>query len=164
MKKLNFETSKGKFVVVDLPNSTHFLKHKGYIVQSCTDKLDLLIKCNKIDNGDTNGFWYIGNTTNEYVLKDITEQQASEVVDSEYNPSNYGEYKPSAIHRLHSIITSNGYYLFENPYETEPTITNGDYDNNGFGDIDKYQFKKDHKEWKEAQDKTFFNPIIFKLV
>ena len=120
MKKINLETSKGKFIVVDIESDKDI-----YDIQS---KFGYLLK-------DFCDWTY---------LKDITEQQASDIVEYKYNQSNYGQYNPTAIHRLHSLITSNGYYLFDNPYT----------------DAQKYSESK----YFEAQDKIFYNPIIFKLV
>lgn len=123
MKKINFETSKGKFVVVDIKEFDNIGVSRIGI--------------------DINGIFFSG-AKGIIQLKKITEQQASEIVDSEYNQSKYGQYEPNAIHRLYSIITSNGYHLFENPYT----------------DAQKYSESK----YFDAEDKTFYNPIIFKLV
>ncbi len=148
MKKLNFETSKGKFVVVDIESDKDI-----YDIQS--------------------NFGYLLKDFCDWIyLKDITEQQASEIVDYEvenveiqgggfYNTIyNYekGDFQlgNSQIDSLYSLITSNGYYLFENPIQYIPDkITNSHTNLDSQDLIMKYY---------DAKDKTFFNPIIFKLV
>lgn len=143
MKKLNFETSKGKFVVVDEKEFTVF--------NQCTVD-DKWIVDGEIYDYNSHSF-----------LKDITEQQASEIVEEYFSTTTneidgYFDYRDDTqtdcpIESVHSLITSNGYYLFENP--------NGVQYSKGFdGESDYRSFIN----WKEAQDKTFFNPIIFKLV
>jgi len=38
----------------------------------------------------------------------------------------------------------------------EPDFMSGDYDDNGHGDVDKHQYKKDLKEWNEARERVLF--------
>lgn len=117
MKKFEFETSKGKFLLVD---------EKDYPV------FHVMI--------ETNGF-------NFYSLKEITEEQASEIVDANmfFNGILVKDiiYK-TAIESLHSLLKSKGIHLFENPYDG----------------ILKLEFPTPY--WI-AEQKTFYNPYIFKL-
>lgn len=100
MKKLEFKTSKGSFMLVDS------IEIEG-------------IK-----------------------LSEITEEQASEIVDKKIGYKNYLESTDvisnyscvTATKSLHSLIKSKGAYLYENPHNTV-----------------------------EAEQKTFYNPVIFKL-
>lgn len=112
MKKFEFETSKGKFVLVD-----------GYVE-------------NGID------------------LKQITEQQASEIVHNKHPISggfvNYFESTSlitsyscfSAIQSLHSLLKSKGVHLFKNPFLDFETLD---------------------PSAVYAEQNTFYNPHIFKL-
>ena len=38
----------------------------------------------------------------------------------------------------------------------KPDFFSGEYDDNGYGDVDKYQYKLDLKEYKKAQEKVLF--------
>lgn len=118
MKKLEFETSKGRFVIVD---STTLDKVSG---QALVDEY-----------GD-----YI-------ILSEITEEQASEIVFRIGHHSN-DHLIPSAKQILHSLLKSKGIYLFENPY--------GEW----FSD---FKNANDELDWQLAEQKTFYNPYIFKL-
>lgn len=90
-------------------------------------------------------------------LSEITEEQASEIVDCpfelevvEYAILVYKDYEdsentyPSSIDSLYSLLFSKGIHLYENPLNIGTSIE----------DYDKY---------KEAEQKTFYNPYIFKL-
>ncbi len=172
MKVKEFKTSKGEFVLVDLPNAIHVMKHNGYIVQSCSSKLDCLNKCNRIDNGDVKGFLYIGNTEGDFKLSDITEQQAIEIVDSRFifqtqyikdmlhcyldYENNDWVYK-EALPSLHSLIKSKGIYLYENP------LGNLKVYKKNFKGHDMF-YSNYTAKWQEAEQKTFYNPYIFKKI
>lgn len=68
-------------------------------------------------------------------LKNITEEQASEVMDEfEYHPI-------SCKDQLVFLIKSKGIHLFNNPY-------------NGWKNTDDFD---------DAEEKTFYNPILFKI-
>lgn len=121
MKKLEFETSKGRFVIVD-----------GVGEDFAMDLTHMII-CDE---------WFVK-------LSEITEEQASEIVDysilkNMYASYNYGfctnsyVYK-TAIESLHSLLKSKGIYLYKNP---APLL---------------------HHTRLEAEQKTFYNPYIFKL-
>lgn len=137
MKALEFETSKGRFVLVD--NN-----------QDDESVIDFL---KKVD---------YGSYMNRIKLSEITEKQASDIVDDPvkfFNPTNpycaedvvYINYTSgtgfwTAIESLHSLFKSKGIYLFENPY--------------------KEKQDKDLETWYEEtwyEQKTFYNPYIFKL-
>lgn len=104
MKKFEFETSKGKFVLVDRDNEV-------------IEELKYFCK--------------------QYILKQITEQQASEIVDS---IDSQVSFKTS----LNILLKSKGVYLFENPLKIGTS-------------------KQDYTHFKEAEQNTFYNPYIFKL-
>lgn len=126
MKVLEFETSKGKFRVVD---------EKDYMV------FHLMIT--------ENGFDCIE-------LKAITEEQAREIVDKNIGYKNYLKSNDliinfscvTAINSLNSLLKSKGIHLFENPLGSHETAL------------------KRHLltgTWQEQEQKTFYNPYIFKL-
>lgn len=75
MKKIEFETSKGKFLV-----------------------------CDAVENA---------NIHTGISLKEITEEQASEIVGIEINMNHSANHN---IMQLHSILKSKGIHLFYNPY------------------------------------------------
>lgn len=129
MKKLEFETSKGAFFMVDA------------------------IERKNLHNG--------------IFLKQITEEQASDIVDESFNAYHehsfvyYGNevvggcYIVTAIESLHSLLKSKGIHLFENPVPQPEFII----DNFGNGGICESWVK----EFQEQEEKTFYNPVIFKL-
>lgn len=104
MKVLEFETSKGSFLVVDAINNANI--HTGT------------------------------------KLLEITEEQASEIVSSLVKDDNGNK---SYIHTLHSLLKSKGIHLYNNPLQTA------------------YQFDQSVYEYHQAEQKTFYNPYIFKL-
>lgn len=92
-------------------------------------------------------------------LPDITENEWKVVVDDYdngyfYYPDGYKDTCDTATESGLSLLQANEVY-FDNPFGDEPKITSGEYDDNGFGDIDKYQFKRDLKSWQEAQSKVW---------
>ncbi|AXF52600.1 MAG: hypothetical protein [Caudoviricetes sp.] len=156
MKKLNFETSKGKFVVVDMP------EHKGKAIA-------VALLCNSnFGEKEFKDSTYLG------YISELTEQQASEIVEEYFSTTTneidgYFDYRDDTqtdcpIESLHSIFELNGYYLFENPYGKEypeiPIIEGS----SRHKQIIEFSFENQQRKWKEAQGKIFFNPIIFKLV
>lgn len=146
MKKLEFETSKGRFLVVDMvidiwtsedeKSSTLHLEGEVYQVMSC-------IK-----------------------LAEITEEQASDIVDKVMNEQHFQNYNfksyndrwvKTAIESLHSLLKSKGLHLFKNPLQSsKPTADLAFYDN-------VKDAKLIYNKWKESEQKTFYNPYIFKL-
>lgn len=144
MKKLEFSTSKGEWLLVD--DDEHGL---------ITDKE----QANRLINA-----WGTDNVERDLdrlelicKLSDITEEQASDVVDSEYvdfiDKYLYRDYKSknakevfndnlSAIESLHSLIKSKGVNLFENPWRD-------------CGDDDVVNFEN---------KQTFYNPYLFKKI
>lgn len=135
MKKLEFETSKGKWVLID---------------GSDLPKVDKII---------------VENDTNFIKLSDITEEQASEIVQMTWISDNINlcEFKnydtngngslSSSIESLHSLIESKGVHLFENPYENSTDL------NSSF-----FSMQEDFNKEKEAEEKTFYNPYLFKVI
>ena len=89
MKKLEFETSKGRFVLVDNNQYNEAV-------------IDFLKKVN------------YGSYMNRIKLSEITEEQASEIVGFQY--MDYMS-KPTAIESLKSLLKSKGIHLFVNPYK-----------------------------------------------
>ncbi len=45
---------------------------------------------------------------------------------------------------------------------TYPDFFDGSYDDNGFGDVDTYQYKKDSKEYQQAKEKVLFEGFELK--
>lgn len=139
MKKLEFETSKGNFVLLDVDyNSMTFVR----ILDTCTACL---------------GSEEIFDYTESFKLSEITEEKASEVVDDkegnsftdyEVDPTeNEGYYyKHTAIESLQSLIKSKGIHLYENPYKD-------------VGLMPSYE----QKLYRDANYLTFYNPYLFKL-
>ncbi len=123
MKKLEFETSKGRFLLID---------------QEPCGKV-ILPSCSHIEIGR---------------LKQITEEQASDIVDlfNLYPKNHYQDYErlecgySSSIISLHSLLRSKGIYLFKNPYPDAGLIPSAG-----------------QQLYREAELKTFYNPVIFKL-
>ena len=72
-------------------------------------------------------------------------------LDDEHD-EDYFEFAKEAII---SAVESKGFYWLENPIE-KPIE-----DNFNLGDIHSGFFHKKHKEWYEAEAKTFKNPLIF---
>lgn len=103
---------------------------------------------------------------NQYGIKlsEITEEQASEIVDEfKYHPTlikkvfidylNGDFYIDTAIESLHSLLKSKGIHLFENPIDLEEQLDcNCDM-----------CYQKLEDAFNEAEQKTFYNPYIFKL-
>lgn len=132
MKKLEFETNKSRFVIVDNKDFPKSLDDYSFYIE---EKL------------------LIGGIK----LSEITEEQASDIVDEPvkfFNPTNpycvedvvYIDYTSregfwTAIESLHSLLESKGVHLFKNPYIS----------------------KINPLEYKEAKEKTFYNPYIFKI-
>lgn len=132
IKKLEFETSKGRFVVEEAND-----KNLGRVL-----------------------------------LKYITEEQASEIVDSLYTKeycqsvgvrnlysSCTGSYKHlNPIEALHSLIKSKGWYL-EN---REPRFS--PYDPRSKTGLHEWSEKDEvDRQWQQAESRTFHNPVIFKI-
>ena len=89
-------------------------------------------------------------------LSEITEEQASEIVDKVMNNQHFQNYNfksyndrwvKTAIESLHSLLKSKGIHLFENPY------------GKWYSDFENANQELD---WQLAEQKTFYNPYIFK--
>lgn len=161
MKKIEFETSKGKFVVFDEKEFTVF--------NQCTVD-DKWIVYGEIYDYNSHSF-----------IKDITEEQASDIIEErelsswhkkreflkyyDYTSRNeFGiSFLKSAIDSLHSLIKSEGYYLFENPFGNPP---------HNYGLLNLYPTGNVLMDasfdiairYRDADQKTFYNPCIFKKV
>lgn len=146
MKVLEFETSKGIFKLIDMPETIRVNGWNGNIM---IDELNQISQ-EKYSKG--------------FYLKNITEEQAIEIVDKHrFGYKNYtwrnpklggqqvamviSDYCRNAIDSLLSLIDSKGIYLYEKPYLPEELINNQE------------AFMADLK----AEQKTFYNPYIFKL-
>lgn len=166
MKKLEFETSKGRFLVVDIPINFLFKIHHNHLVVDSTSN-GLIGKMNRLNN-DPKGFIEVGRLIAK--LSEISEEEASEIVDNKpsiiYDDGSislhYRNYlyhdiqaahiwKSSAIGSLHSLFQSKGIHLFENPLKNTLSIQS----------LEGSQ--KHSQQIKEAEQKTFYNPCIFKL-
>ena len=105
----------------------------------------------------------------EFLCKgsELTEEIASELVDYWQNMANDGfifeNYKDNIPKKLItkesfiSAVESKGFHWLENPYGKEPECYATPY-------TDIYTIQKRanrHKQWQEAEEKTFRNPLIF---
>lgn len=156
MKKLEFETSKGRFVVLDVDyNSMTFVR----ILDTATACL-----------GSEELFDY----KKSFKLSEITEEQVSEILE-EFHKNNFGTIKnpdygfydynknnfhlSSSIESLHSLFKSKDIHLFRNPLKDSELSFIGNVSG-----IDMLLAKQKHdRRIKEAEEKTFYNPYIFKL-
>ena len=129
MKKLEFETSKDKFVLVDLPSYEEIEKELQFFGHD-----------QGLTNEDLNNYFrhILPDLNKSYELSEITEEEASQIVDY-YIEDNFLGY--TEIDVLHSLLKSKGIHLFENPYKNHQD--------------------KDLETWYE--ELTFYNPFIFKL-
>lgn len=109
------------------------------------------------------------NTHTGISLKDITEEQASKVVDeflfNANDGSDYGDekvykdyvtdeiYLTNPIESLYSLLKSKGIHLYENPIDSPECI-------DGYPDayLDAIQ-----EDIHLSEEKTFYNPYIFKI-
>lgn len=126
MKKLEFKTSKGNFILSD--ENYYLVNERG-------------VKTAYLNNKKQ--FEYVSFIR----LSEITEGQASEIVGSveeRLYKDDVSEYFKTAIKSLHSLLKSKGVYLYENTLSTGTS-------------------KYDYNMYKEAEQKTFYNPVIFKL-
>ena len=124
MKKLEFETSKGNFLLVDMDFESVLDKYKGL------------------------------KFTFMYPLKHISELEASEIVFRIGHHSN-GHLIPSAVELLHSLLKSKGIHLFENPVKLPHSL---EYCSSRWS-----YYGYEVSEYRKAEQKTFYNPYIFKL-
>lgn len=141
MKKLEFETSKGRFLVVG-------------------EKINL----------DTWDYKYPLVFISK--LSEIPEEEASEIVDEPFglgvgdnNILVFKDYEDednaylSSIDSLHSLLKSKGIHLFKNPLKDSELSFIGNVSG-----IDMLLAKQKHdRRIKEAEEKTFYNPYIFKI-
>lgn len=98
-------------------------------------------------------------------IRNITEEQSREIVKQSIHTNLYAHYVEnievntycyiSAIESLHSLLKSKGIHLFENPVPT-PEYQCDNFGNGGMCEswINTY---------KTEEEKTFYNPFIFKL-
>lgn len=140
MKQIEFKTSKGTFVIVDIDANVKIESIMGGFVR--------LRRCNKVND-------YYDKTY--YKLTDITEDDADKVVDKVMNGQHFQNYNykcitdrwvKTAIESLHSLIKSLGIHLYENPIKVHTWSSEN---------ADLYI-----KRWRETELKTFYNPHIFK--
>ena len=75
-------------------------------------------------------------------LNKVNEQQAREVIDSYEDRS-----VKSSVVTLHNTLLRNGIFLFKNPH----------------GNISTCSEPGDCNDWFKAEEKTFYNPYIYKL-
>ena len=143
MKKLEFKTSKGEFILLDCDTD-------GRI------KLPTDIEYQELGR-----------------VKDMTEEQFAEVVDnrlvfqSQYIKdmlncyTNYSDPTfvfTSAKESFESLVKSLGWYLWENPLDsTKYLFGEGKDQNNFFVRLPK-------RKWQEAESKTLYSPILLKKI
>lgn len=100
-------------------------------------------------------------------LKNLTEEQASEIVDKVINDQHFQNYAfknfndrwvKTAKQSLISLLISKGINLFKNPYQDDwdELCTWG---HGGFAKDGKTEYELYH----EQAEKTFYNPYIFKI-
>lgn len=135
MKKLEFKTSKGSFILSD--ENYYLVNERG-------------VKTAYLNNKKQ--FEYVSFIR----LSEITEEQASHIVGSveeRLYKDDVSEYFKTSIKSLHSLLKSKGVYLYKNPVKF-PEYIDGYPD----GYLDAIQ-----QEMHLAEQKTFYNPVIFKL-
>lgn len=143
IKKLEFETRKGKFLIVE-NNLSILIQILHYLYQR------------------------IG------LLSGLTEEQASEIVDSlTWNFTNgtsgksYRNYLaksefdfqpvvPTALESLHSLIKSKGWFTSNPIQSTKPPDDLRFYDN-------QEDMEKCITDWHEAESRTLHNTVVFKI-
>ena len=110
MKTLEFETSKGKFKIIDMPDEIRVNGWNGSIV---IDKENQISR-EKYEKG--------------FYLINATEEQANAIVDKVMNNQHFQNYDfkeitdrwtKSAIESLHSLLKSKGIHLFRNPNNSD---------------------------------------------
>lgn len=137
MKQIEFKTSKGEFIIVEYSDiGTHLI---------VGDKTHVFSK------KDNSYFTHIGDSIS---IKDITEDQANDIVDKVMNGQHFQNYNykcvtdrwvKSARESLKSLIESLDIHLYKNPIKT-------------------FTFDEDYIRHIEAEANTFYNPYIFKIV
>lgn len=134
MKTKEFSTTKGDFVLVDLP------KYLGLMTWDRDGDFYL--------NGEALlwNVYYIGE------LKELTEEQAAEIADFALND----RYKEALVYALCDM----GIHLYENPVEW-PYYTITAY---GVLPEGYKRFDSDKKEWHTVEENTFYNPILLKRI
>lgn len=145
MKKLEFETSKGAFFMVDAIERKNL--HDGIFLKQITEEQASSI----VDEGDSEPWTdSFKSGYRDYQITDI-EQYSSCI---------------TAIESLHSLLKSKGIHLFDNPV-IKPLIPNEQtlkkMHNKGYGENDFVDLKYDQYQFDLAEEKTFYNPVIFKL-
>ena len=147
MKELRIETSKGRFVVIDKNQDWCFGEKFNYFGENKHDAFNIK---------DINLCFSFSKC---FKLSEITEDQARNIVDlkgdrfQDYNHvSCCDRWCNTAIESLHSLLKSKGVHLFENNYKKSTDL------NSSF-----FSIQEDFNKEKEAEEKTFYNPYIFKL-
>lgn len=143
-KQIEFKTSKGTFILVDMPN-------------------------NRIEEMVCGQYMIDTTSSIHYKLSDITKDEASEIVDedNDYGVRIFQNYQTTsmqyfdeqitAIESLHSLLKSKGVHLYENPVP-EPEIQGGYTPDGDFlGGYDDQWIA----DYEEASQNTFYNPYIF---
>lgn len=138
MKVLEFETIKGRFKLIDMPEKVSVNGWNGSI---------MIDEVNQISQEKyAKGFY----------LKNITEEQASSVMSKKDIAKYQGKMcSLNSVLGLNRFLESKGINLFNNPVP-EPEYQFDNFGNGGMCEswINTHQ---------EAEQKTFYNPYIFKL-
>lgn len=146
MKTIEFETSKGRFLLIDSKDApSSFNRYLRDIEKELNIQL-----------------------ITGYKLSEITEEEAREIVDEFlFNANDGTDYGDQEVYKnyitdeiyltnpkesLHSLLESKGIHLYKNPY-TNSTDLNSSF----------FSMQTDFNKEKEAEQKTFYNPYIFKL-
>lgn len=176
MKQIEFKTSKGTFWMVDSPTDARLASVGTHCLGVKTDQ-DVQKDSNGWHHIYQKGLFFGLDIRQNYkisvvgFLKDLIEDQVSGVVDSlTWNFTNgtsgksYRNYLaksefdfqpvfPTALESLHSLIESKGCHLQKNPIQE--SIKDLSAKEQAYRQLDL--------DWQEAERKTFYNPIIFKI-
>ena len=150
MKKLELKLKK-EVLIVEIDNKCDITINKDgiyfYFLNGC-------VKCFK------------GNYNILCKGSELTEEIASELVDYWQNMANdgfifenYKYYLPkklTANDALISAVESKGFHWLENPIGEEPRSYSEVIDG-----VSPDELMDNLKEWQEAEEKTFYNPLIF---
>ena len=154
MKKLEFTTGKGEFILLDLP------KFNKNVTDAYVTHIDYNLNNVNIQDIDTGEYVFGAEFAYSVEIigsvKYMTEEQFAEVFDEPINHSRQGNYYSSYRQKFESLIKSLGWYLWENPLDsTKYLFGEGKDKNNFFVRLPK-------RKWQEAEYKTLYNPVLLK--
>lgn len=156
MKVLDLKTGKGDFVIIDVP------KFKGNFTDPQPTTIDWDLTTLSVQDLDTGNYVWNVNFRKpvEFVgyVKEMTERQFSEVVDISFDtPRMHRDYVNNmpglnARQSFETLIKSLGCYLFTNPVkESIKSLP-----------LKDKHYRQTEPAWIDAENNTFFNPILLK--